>query len=316
VGDIFISYARPDRARVEPLARALSQQGWSVWWDRDIPFGKTFDQVIAEAIGAARCVIVVWSGAAVQSHWVVEEAHEGHRRNILVPVQIDPVAPPLGFRRLQAADLTGWTGRPSHPEFRKLLRDIESVMDLGVPQSPPMAKPQPPSSGQPGAHGAGGKHYPILAAYRREKTRLMIGMGSLVLALLLALGLSQSLRHSPPTPAPPATPVLMAGQVDGVGVEILAVRRVHDRNAAYLELDYRITTGVAFAWHNPAIFVKYVADGVVVAPVWVSTSARILPSNGRQDIPVPLPPVPEDRAVLVFTFGEEHQLGLLGAVTE
>jgi hypothetical protein len=33
MSDIFISYAREDRPRVERLAAALEQCGWSVWWD-------------------------------------------------------------------------------------------------------------------------------------------------------------------------------------------------------------------------------------------------------------------------------------------
>ena len=32
MADIFISYAKEDRARIEPLAKALAEQGWSVWW--------------------------------------------------------------------------------------------------------------------------------------------------------------------------------------------------------------------------------------------------------------------------------------------
>ena len=47
MADIFISYASEDRLRAEPLAKALEEQGWSVWWDRTIPPGETFDQVIA-----------------------------------------------------------------------------------------------------------------------------------------------------------------------------------------------------------------------------------------------------------------------------
>jgi hypothetical protein len=32
-----------------------------VWWDRTILPGRTFDQVIEEALAATRCMIVVWS---------------------------------------------------------------------------------------------------------------------------------------------------------------------------------------------------------------------------------------------------------------
>jgi len=36
MADIFISYARYDRSKVEPLANALKEMGWSVWWDARI----------------------------------------------------------------------------------------------------------------------------------------------------------------------------------------------------------------------------------------------------------------------------------------
>ena len=40
MSDIFISYASEDRDRVKSLARALEQEGWSVWWDRAHPHGE------------------------------------------------------------------------------------------------------------------------------------------------------------------------------------------------------------------------------------------------------------------------------------
>jgi len=105
MNDIFISYAKEDRYKVKLLVEALADNGLSIWWDRTIPAGKTWREVIGEALETARLVIVVWSKTSVKSRWVQEEADRGLKRNILVPVLIDNVDPPLGFGNIQAADL-------------------------------------------------------------------------------------------------------------------------------------------------------------------------------------------------------------------
>ena len=60
MADIFISYASEDVARARVLANALAGCGWSVFWDRTIPFGMTWRQVIGKELEEALCVVVAW----------------------------------------------------------------------------------------------------------------------------------------------------------------------------------------------------------------------------------------------------------------
>ena len=115
MADIFISYARADRDKVKPIAKALMVKGWSVWWDWTIPVGKTWRQVITEALDAANCVLVLCSRTSINSDWVHEEAEEGQERRILVPAMINDVKPPLGFRRMQAAQRMAAVSSTSSP---------------------------------------------------------------------------------------------------------------------------------------------------------------------------------------------------------
>ena len=154
MSDIFLSYASEDLTRIRPLVQFLMQQGWAVWWDRTIPLGKTYDQVIEEALDAARCVVVVWSQAFIASHWVRTEAEEGRQRGILVPVMIDSgVRLPLGFRLLQTALLLDWSDLASHPEFARLVQAITTLLGLPPQQTAPASAPvtplRPPSQPSP-----------------------------------------------------------------------------------------------------------------------------------------------------------------------
>ncbi|HZB44992.1 MAG TPA: toll/interleukin-1 receptor domain-containing protein, partial [Pyrinomonadaceae bacterium] len=142
MSDIFISYAREDRARVASLAEALEGRGWSVWWDPHIPTGRRFDDVIEQAIAEARCMIVVWSGLSIKSDYVRAEAGEGAERGILFPVMLEEVRIPLPFRQLQTARLIDWRGEPRHPEFERLVRDLSAL--LGPPPASPPAEAEPP----------------------------------------------------------------------------------------------------------------------------------------------------------------------------
>ncbi len=145
MADVFVSYARSDRHRVEPLVRLLEERGWSVWWDKTLAPGDYFERLIDTEIQSARCVVAVWTEHAVTSDWVQAEAGEGLDRGILIPVMMDPVRIPISFRRLDAATLLGWPSQRSEEEVERFLAAVERTIG-GHHNEPsrPLETPEPP----------------------------------------------------------------------------------------------------------------------------------------------------------------------------
>ena len=79
-----------------------------MFWDRTVPIGMTWDEIVEAALDEANCVLVLWSQSSVKSEWVRAEALDGADRKILVPALIETTKIPLRFRPLQAANLVGW----------------------------------------------------------------------------------------------------------------------------------------------------------------------------------------------------------------
>ena len=129
MSDVFVSYAREDRALVEPFVAMLEQQGWSVWWDREIDPGATFSRAIEQEISAARCVVVLWTQRSVESDWVHAEANEGLERRILFPVLLEETRVPLIFRTTQTSDLRGWPGNFDEHELGRLLDALGQALE-------------------------------------------------------------------------------------------------------------------------------------------------------------------------------------------
>ncbi|HET9602162.1 MAG TPA: toll/interleukin-1 receptor domain-containing protein, partial [Acidimicrobiales bacterium] len=98
MADLFISYAREDQAVSQQLAAVLEERGWSVWWDRQLVPGHSFDAVIERELGDAAAVIVIWSTASVASPWVRSEASAAADREVLIPVLAEATTVPLRFR--------------------------------------------------------------------------------------------------------------------------------------------------------------------------------------------------------------------------
>ena len=194
--DIFISYAREDRERVQALVAALEHNGFSVWWDREIAAGRDFRAVIDQQLRAARCVVVVWSAHANTSQWVCDEADDGRRRGILVPVLFDHEPPPMGFRGIQAADLTGWNGDAADATIKQLLEDLSPVVRQGA--SSRQAADEAPSPGleRPRPSSRASAHFLSRLWWQSRRTSLI------AIALLAAIGIAWVLMR--PTASQPS----------------------------------------------------------------------------------------------------------------
>ncbi|MEI6758013.1 MAG: TIR domain-containing protein [Chlorobium sp.] len=136
MNDIFISYAREDYSRVKPIVTALEKYGWKPFIDKSsILPGTKWPDEIDRALSESRCVLVAWSKYSITSDWVREEAEAAKTRNILVPLFLDPIEIPFGFRFFQAADLSDWRNDISHQEFQKLIGVVRHKISENGDQS-------------------------------------------------------------------------------------------------------------------------------------------------------------------------------------
>jgi adenylate cyclase len=128
MADVFISYARKDKARVAPLVAAIEASGWSVWWDPEISPGQEFDRQIVAELKIATAVLVVWTPNSVESRWVRGEARDGVERGILVPVRFERAEMPIDVRTFHTTDMDDWGEDPQSPQAQEVLRALGAMV--------------------------------------------------------------------------------------------------------------------------------------------------------------------------------------------
>ena len=126
--DVFVSYARSDRTRVEPLAHALKALGLQVFFDIEaIDGGDAFPDVIDKEVKSASVVLGCWTPQALTRTWVKTECLIAHERNVLVPVEIDSLTlldVPVAFGSLNRIKLADWQGERQHEGWLTLVRTL------------------------------------------------------------------------------------------------------------------------------------------------------------------------------------------------
>ena len=130
--EVFISYARLERARVEPIKRKLEALGVSVFFDVEgIDGGVTFPDVIDQALRKSRAILCVWSPTYFQRPWCLIECRNAKAQNRLVPVAkqvIDEFAPPADLQGVNYYNLSGWTGADDHEDWNRTRKRLGALI--------------------------------------------------------------------------------------------------------------------------------------------------------------------------------------------
>lgn len=131
------------------LAEAVRREGYSVWWDDELPPHLSYSDVIAEEIGRAKAAIVVWSEQSAASEWVRAEADLARNQKKLIQTSIDSRMPPMPFNQLHFVSIGDWRGEDDHPGWRRVKESLAALCRgesaaaraYAFPSTPPRAAP-------------------------------------------------------------------------------------------------------------------------------------------------------------------------------
>lgn len=135
-----------------------------MWWDRNIPPGFNFREVIGEALAEAKCVIVLWSRISIESDWVKEEATRAAKR--LLPILIEHVEIPLGFGQIEATELCGGMATARPPSSFSSCARWKGRLDTPA-RIPPSASPPIRSYRQTATASRAGREEAVAGEARR-----------------------------------------------------------------------------------------------------------------------------------------------------
>src|SRR5687767_650664 len=290
--DVFISYSRANQAAVARLAEAVAAEGYSVWWDAELPAHRPYGDVITEQIGDAKAAIVVWSQSAAASEWVRAEADVARGQKKLIQTSIDGVMPPMPFNQIQFAAIGDWRGEPDHPGWRKVKasldalcgpRDADDRPPMPIPAAPP---PRALAASSPAAGGSGGRSWLLPALI--VLALLVAGLGY----LLLVRDAPDKKEAAPPVADKAAHRFILAAMIDDPD-GFTNVRAEPNIDSPIVD---RVEEGEAFTTYRQTgdwWEVRTADDNVG----WMSSSRIRLLSRPGEPAPVEEPDDPPDTAV-------------------
>ncbi|MDJ0807622.1 MAG: SUMF1/EgtB/PvdO family nonheme iron enzyme [Gammaproteobacteria bacterium] len=130
--DVYVSYSREDRERVQQIVAGLEGKGLNCFVDFE---ARTLTAIswrnqIRDILNSVRCVLVIWSRHSVTDDWVLEEAEIAKQRGLLLPILLEDVRPPLDFAVIHSLDFSNWADDTGDRRFLSLLDAIRQTISL------------------------------------------------------------------------------------------------------------------------------------------------------------------------------------------
>ena len=135
---LFISYARTDRPKADPLSQRLRQAGNDVWLDIDLSGGQVWWDNILHQIRQSDAFIAVVSRSSLKSQaCMIERQYAARLGKPILPLTVEPLNSetlPSDISRLEIVDY-------AQPDETAAFRLIGAISRL--PPAPPMPVPLP-----------------------------------------------------------------------------------------------------------------------------------------------------------------------------
>jgi hypothetical protein len=106
MADVFISFASPDRERVERIQGRLAERGFDVWSMHKLLPGDSVIKTVSRELEGSTNVVLAWSRHAEASPYVEGEIMYAFGARKLVPVRVEKWSWPAFLASVQYVDLT------------------------------------------------------------------------------------------------------------------------------------------------------------------------------------------------------------------
>jgi len=181
-----ISYSRADQSRVEALLGSLKARGLVIWFDKDIPGGALWEEIIAKKYRASGALLFFVSKASLESQRCSEEVSTARTLGKpIIPVLLDPLRlpddlPDRFVLTLQARNTVDAFDRGQDEIETAILKALDG---FGIkPGAAPVIAPPPKSTPRPAYTTA------PAALPSRSGSGRMIAIGGAILAVILVIG--------------------------------------------------------------------------------------------------------------------------------